>query len=467
MDVEILSRVQFAFTIMFHYIFPPFSIGLGLLLVTYESLYLVTKNKVYESMTRFWIKIFAANFSVGVASGIVMEFEFGTNWATYSRFVGDIFGSPLAAEGIFAFFLESGFLAILLFGWNRVKPGVHLFSTIMVFIGSTMSAFWIVVANSWQQTPVAYEVVQNGEMYRAVITDFWHVVFNPSSMVRFSHVVVGAFIQGAFLVLSVSAYYILKNKHIDFAHRSFRIALTVVAFASVGQLLIGHRHGEVVAEYQPAKLAAYEGLYETTKSAPLYVLGFTNPKTEKTYGIAIPGMLSFLAKGDWNAEIKGLKEFPKEEWPRAGVVFQTYHLMVALGMLFIAVSWSGLIALRKDWLFKQRWAMVFFTFSVVLPVIANQLGWVSAEMGRQPWVVYGLLKTADALSKSVTATEVMISLSLFAIVYTLLFFVWLYVLDREIKHGPADYQHGPKAGYSNKGSKITILERWFGIKNMD
>jgi cytochrome d ubiquinol oxidase subunit I len=210
-DVETLSRIQFAFTIMFHYIFPPFSIGVGLLLVIYESLFLITKKKIYEKITRFWIKIFAANFSVGVASGIVMEFEFGTNWSTYARFVGDIFGSPLAAEGIFAFFLESGFLAILLFGWHRVKPGMHLFATIMVALGSILSGFWIVVANSWQQTPVAYEIVVDYGIRRAVITDFWAMVFNPSAVVRFTHVILGAWIQGAFLVMSVSAYYLIKK----------------------------------------------------------------------------------------------------------------------------------------------------------------------------------------------------------------------------------------------------------------
>lgn len=455
-DVEFLSRLQFAFTIMFHYIFPPFSIGVGLLLVIFESKYVITRKKVYENITRFWIKIFAANFSVGVASGIVMEFEFGTNWAQYSRFVGDVFGSPLAAEGIFAFFLESGFLAILLFGWNRVKPGVHLFSTIMVALGSMMSAFWIVVANSWQQTPVAYELVEfNGQM-RAVITDFWAMVFNPSAMVRFGHVLVGAFIQGSFLVISVSAYYLLKNKYIDFAKRSLTIALFIATIASISQLFLGHEHGKVVAEYQPAKLAAYEGLYETQTNAPLYIIGYTDPETKNTYGLKIPGMLSFLVYGDTEAEVTGLNAIPEEDWPPTAMVFQSYHLMVALGMLFIALTlFSWFLFFRKK-LFSSKIMLKIFMVSVALPVIANQLGWVSAERGRQPWIVTGLLRTSEGLSKSVTAEEVIISLILFVLVYILLFFVWLYVLDKEIKHGPGE-DNSPEAGYqSEEGFAETI-----------
>ncbi|GJM59892.1 MULTISPECIES: cytochrome ubiquinol oxidase subunit I [Persicobacter] len=458
MDVELLSRFQFAFTASFHYLFPPFSIGMGLLLVIFESLYLITGKEVWERITRFWIKVFAANFSVGVATGIVLEFEFGTNWSTYARFVGDIFGSPLAAEGIFAFFLESGFLAILLFGWNRVSKRTHLFSTIMVFLGSTMSAFWIVVANSWQQTPVAYKLETLDGVTRAVITDFWGMVFNPSAMLRFEHVVVGAFLQGAFLVLSVSAYFILKKQYEEFAKKSFTIALIVSTIAALGQLAIGHSHAEQVAEYQPAKLAAYEGLYETTERAPLYLFGFTDPETQETVGLAIPGMLSFLTHGDLDAPVKGLNEFPKEEWPKAAAVFQTYHIMVGIGMLLIGLTLFSCFLLYRKQLFNQDWLMKGYVAAVVLPVIANQLGWFSAEMGRQPWVVYGLLKTKDAVSKSVTAPEVLTSLIMFMIVYALLFFVWLYVLDREIKHGPGGEDHGVEAGYSHKGKKIEGLK---------
>uniref|UniRef100_UPI0040475C84 cytochrome ubiquinol oxidase subunit I n=1 Tax=Algoriphagus sp. TaxID=1872435 RepID=UPI0040475C84 len=459
-DVELLSRIQFAFTIMFHYIFPPFSIGLGLLLVVYESLYVITKKKIYEKITRFWIKIFAANFSVGVASGIVMEFEFGTNWSTYSRFVGDIFGSPLAAEGIFAFFLESGFLAILLFGWNRVKPGMHLFATVMVALGSMLSGFWIVVANSWQQTPVAYEIVVDYGIRRAVITDFWAMVFNPSAMVRFTHVILGAWIQGAFLVMSVSAYYLIKKIHIEFAQKSFAFALGLAALASLAQPLVGHEHAKVVAEWQPAKLAAFEGLYETQEEAPLYLLGWTDPETEKTTGIAIPGMLSFLVHGDTKGTVKGLNEFPKEDWPAVNGVFQSYHLMVSLGMLFIGATGLSLVLLARKKLFTPSWSWLIKAYipAVALPVIANQLGWISAERGRQPWIVQGLLRTSEGISKSIVATEVLISLVLFVLVYILLFFVWLYVLDREIKHGPEHLSSEVEAGYKRRADRMDVIK---------
>src|SRR5687768_6993298 len=250
MDVEILARVQFAFTIAFHYIYPPMSIGLGLLLVIFEGMYLKTGNKLYEQITRFWIKIFALIFGIGVATGIIMEFEFGTNWATYSKYVGDIFGSALAAEGIFAFALESGFLGVLIFGWNRVSSRVHFFSTLMVFLGSMFSAIWIVVANSWQQTPAGYHIVGEGMNARAEITDFWAMVFNPSSVDRLIHVWIGAFLAGAFLVLSVNAWYILKKRHLELAIPSFKIALIVATFFSIAQLFAGHRSAEVVAKYQ-------------------------------------------------------------------------------------------------------------------------------------------------------------------------------------------------------------------------
>ncbi|PWJ40759.1 cytochrome ubiquinol oxidase subunit I [Sediminitomix flava] len=454
MDVEILSRIQFAFTIMFHYIYPPFSIGLGLIMVICEGMYLKTDEKVYENMARFWTKIFATTFSIGVATGIVMEFEFGTNWATYSRYVGDIFGSPLAAEGIFAFFLESGFLAVLLFGWNRVSKRTHFFSTCMVALGSTMSAFWIVVANSWMQTPTAYEIVGTGLEARAEITDFWAMVFNPSSLIRFAHTVNGAFVQGAFLVISISAYYIIKNRHLDLAYKSIKIALGVALVASLLQPVLGHEHANVVAEYQPAKLAAYEGLYESTDHASMYVIGWTDPETEKTYGIEIPGMLSFLIAFDFDHKVPGLKEFPKEDWPNVNLVFQTYHIMVGLGMLFIALTAFSILALKRKNLHEKKWLIYILIFSVPLPVIANQAGWVSAEAGRQPWIVQDILRTSDALSKAVKAEEVLFSLIMFFCIYLLLFFAWIYILDKEIKHGPED----AVTSYSHRKERLDMFE---------
>ncbi|MBP8087017.1 MAG: cytochrome ubiquinol oxidase subunit I, partial [Saprospiraceae bacterium] len=421
MEIEILARIQFAFTIAFHYIYPPMSIGLGLILVIMEGLYLKTGNKLYEQMTRFWIKIFALIFGIGVATGIIMEFEFGTNWATYSKYVGDIFGSALAAEGIFAFALESGFLGVLLFGWNRVSSRVHFFSTIMVFFGSMFSAVWIVVANSWQQTPAGYHIVGEGLSARAEVTDFWAMVFNPSSVDRLLHVWIGSFLAGAFLVLSVNAYYILKDRHLAIAKPAFKIALLVATVFSLAQLFMGHRSADGVSKNQPAKLAALEGHYDSTAVADMYLFGWVNNETQTTTGLKIPGGLSFLIHGDFEKEVIGLNAFNPEDRPtQVNAIFQFYHLMVAIGLALIALTLYASWQWRKGKLFDNRWLMSIFVWSVLLPQIANQVGWFAAEMGRQPWVVYGHLRTSDALSKAVSANQILFSLILFVLVYSTL-----------------------------------------------
>jgi cytochrome bd ubiquinol oxidase subunit I len=440
MDTEILARVQFAFTIAFHYIYPPLSIGLGLILVIMEGMYLRTREQVYEQMTRFWIRIFALIFGIGVATGIVMEFEFGTNWATYSKYVGDIFGSALAAEGIFAFALESGFLGVLLFGWNRVGPRVHFFSTLMVWLGSMFSAVWIVVANSWQQTPAGYHIVGEGLEARAEITDFWAMVFNPSSMDRLMHVWVGSFLAGAFLVLSVNAWYILKGRHLHIARPAFKIALGIAAIAALSQLFTGHRSADGVAHHQPAKLAALEGHYDSLSAADMYLLGWVDQAKGRTSGLAIPGGLSFLLHQDVETPVRGLNSFPPDERPRqVNAVFQLYHLMVAIGMALIALTLTGLWYWRRGRLFETRWLMQLFVWAVLLPQIANQAGWFAAEMGRQPWVVYGLLRTSDAFSRTVTANQIVFSLILFSLAYVVLLVLFLYLLTRKIQHGPEDH----------------------------
>ncbi len=442
MDVEILSRIQFAFTIAFHYIYPPLSIGLGLLLVIFEGLYLKTGNKVYEQLTRFWIKIFALTFGIGVATGIVMEFEFGTNWATYSRYVGDVFGSALAAEGLFAFALESGFLGILLFGWNRVSPVMHFISTIGVFLGSMFSAVWIVVANSWMQTPAGYHIVGEGMDARAEIIDFWGMVFNPSSVDRISHVWIGAFLAGAFLVLSVHAYYIIKDKHVEISKKGFKIALAVATIFSLSQLFTGHRSAEVVAHHQPAKLAAMEGHFDSLAVADMYIMGWVDTESKEVTGLAIPKGLTFLLHQDFETPVLGLDAFPEDEQPNAiNAVFQFYHLMVAIGMVLIGLTLLACWFWYRGTLFDKKWLLWIFTFSVILPQLANQFGWYAAEMGRQPWVVYGLLRTSDALSKAVTANQVLFSLIMFTIVYMLLFVLFIYLLNKKIQHGPYDMAH--------------------------
>lgn len=402
---------------------------------------------MYEDMTKFFVKIFALIFGLGVATGIVMEFEFGTNWATYSRYVGDVFGSALAAEGIFAFALEAGFLGVLVFGWDRVSKPVHFFSTVMVFLGSMFSAIWIVVANSWQQTPTGFRIVGEGMEARAEITDFWAMVFNPSSLERISHVWVGAFLAGSFLVISVSAYYIIKNRFVEFAKSAFKIGLVVATVSSLAQLFIGHKSAEVVAEHQPAKLAAMEGHFDSLAVADMYLLGYVDTKNEKTVGLKIPGGLSFLTYQDFNAPVRGLKSFPEEDRPDAlNIVFQSYHIMVAMGMIMILLTLYACWLWKKGTLFYKRWLMNIFLFSVLIPQLANQAGWYAAETGRQPWVVYGLLRTSDALSKAVTANQVLFSLVMFTLVYTLLFILFIYLLNKKITHGPYidDTVHRPK-----------------------
>lgn len=439
MDVEILARIQFAFTVAFHYIYPPLSIGIGLIMVIMESLYLKTGKKEYEILTRFWIKLFAITFGIGVATGIIMEFEFGTNWAVYSRYVGDIFGSALAAEGLFAFGLESAFLGVLLFGWHRVKPWVHLVSTIGVFLGSMFSAVWIVVANSWQQTPAGYHIVGEGLNARAEVTDFWAMVFNPSSMDRLVHTWQGSFLAGAFLVLSVHAYYLRKGRYTKISKKAFKIALVVATVFSLSQLVSGHSSADGVAVNQPAKLAAMEGHFDKSAPADLYLLGWVDKEKQEVTGIGIPGGLSFLVHQDFKAPITGLNSFPEEDRPsQINAVFQFYHIMIAIGMLLIGLTLYASFLWWRGKLFETKWLLWIFSFSVILPQIANQVGWFAAEMGRQPWVVYGHLRTNEAFSQEVSSHQIVFSLIMFTVVYALLLVLFIYMVNKKIKHGPYD-----------------------------
>lgn len=462
MDVETLSRLQFAGTIMFHYLFPPLTIGLGLVMVIIEGIWLRTRDVSWRHASRFWTRVFALNFALGVATGIVMEFEFGTNWAAYSRFVGDVFGSALAAEGIFAFFLESGFLAVLVFGWDRVGPRMHFFSTLMVFLGSCFSAVWIVVANSWQQTPAGYHIVAtdvNGVAgVRAEITDFWAMVFNPSSVDRLAHTLIGAMILGGLLVCSVSAFYLLGRRHELFARRCFTIGVAVAAVFSVLALATGHAQARKIAETQPAKLAAFEGHFETGPAA-LYLFGWPDEEhSQVRHGVAIPGMLSFLVHWDFDAPVTGLAAFPEADRPRVWVPFQAYHLMVGLGMAFLALTLATLPLLRRGRVFRMRWLLWVYVFAVLGAFVSNEAGWTAAETGRQPWLVYpsvqgGVampgLRTSEGLSESVGARQVWWSIAMFGMIYALLFVVWVFVLNSKIQHGPdegASAVGGPGGG---------------------
>jgi cytochrome d ubiquinol oxidase subunit I len=438
MDVLTLSRIQFGATIAFHYIYPPLSIGLGIMLVIMEAAWLKTKNPLYHQMARFWTKVFALTFAIGVATGIVMEFEFGTNWATYSRFVGDVFGSALAAEGIFAFFLESGFLAILLFGWDKVGRKMHFFATCMVCLGAHFSAVWIVVANSWMQTPAGYHIVGEGMHARAEVTDFWQVVFNPSSMDRLFHTVCGAWQTGAFLVISVSAWYLLKKKHLDFARASLRIGLIVSLVAALLQIISGDSSARGVAKNQPAKLAGFEGLYNTTSNAPLTLVGYVDEQNQKVVGIQVPDMLTWLVYRQANGVVTGLNDIPPADRPPVSASFLFFHGMVGIGFAMFGIAVAGCFYLWRGTIAKQRWLLWILVFSVLGPELANQMGWFAAEVGRQPWLVWHELRTPDGLSAVVKANAVLSSLIIFTFLYFMLFAVFIYLLNDKIQHGPHD-----------------------------
>lgn len=438
MDVVTLSRIQFALTSGFHYIYPPLSIGLGLMLVLFEGIYIKTKKKLYKEITKFWVKIFALTFALGVATGLVQLFGFGTNWAQYSRFVGDVFGSALGAEGVFAFFLEAGFLGLMLFGWDRVGPKMHYFSTICVAFGAHFSAIWIVVANSWMQTPAGFKIVGEGTKAKAIVTDFWAMVFNPSSVDRLTHVILGCWLAGIFLVLSITAYYYLKKQHMGFAKETMKLGLWAAALVLVLQLISADITARGVAFHQPSKLAAMEGIYQTQRATPLTIVGWVDTASQTVKGIQIPGLLSFLVYRNVETPITGFDQIPSDERPPIGVVFHTYHIMIMMWGLMALVTIAGIYLWKKKKLEKAKWVLWSLVISVIFPQIANQTGWMTAEIGRQPWVVWKLLRTEHGVSPSISSHQVLMSIIMFIVIYTLLFILFLFLLDRKIKHGPVE-----------------------------
>jgi len=454
MDVVLLSRIQFALTSMFHYIYPPLSIGLGLMLVLFEGIYLKTKDEHYKTLAKFWTKIFGLTFALGVATGLVQAFGFGTNWSRYSRFTGDVFGGALGAEGVFAFFLEAGFLGIMMFGWERVSKKVHYLSTILVCLGAHFSAVWIVVANSWMQTPAGFQLVTDGVETKAVITDFWQMVFNPSSVDRLVHVILGCWLAGIFLILSVSAYYLIKRKHLAFARTGIKLGLVASALVLTLQLISADDTAKGVAKHQPAKLAAMEGIYKTAPYSPLTIAGWVDTKSEKVIGIQVPGALSFLTYRNFEKPVPGLDTIPKDEWPNVQIVFQSYHLMISMWGLMAFVTGIGLIKLFRKTLDKSKWILKGLVLSVIFPQIANQTGWITAEAGRQPWVVYKLLRTQEGVSTNIVASQVAGSIVMFIVIYLLLFFLFMYLLDRKIKDGPSSVEEDRATVYSDPFQEI-------------
>ena len=437
MDVLILSRIQFALTSMFHYIYPPLSIGLGIMIVVIEGMYMKTQDSHYKILAKFWTKIFGLTFALGVATGLVQIFGFGTNWSKYSRFVGDVFGSALGAEGVFAFFLEAGFLGIMMFGWDRVSHKMHYLSSILVCLGAHFSAVWIVVANSWMQTPTGFKIIADGTESRAVVTDFWQMVFNPSSVDRLTHVILGCWLCGIFLMLSVSAYYLLKRKFLSFARTGMKIGLIAASIVLFLQLLSADSTARGVALNQPAKLAAMEGIYLTAPRSPITLFGWVDTKTQEVYGPKIPGALSFLTYRDFDKPVLGLDSIPKDEWPPVQPVFQSYHIMIMMWGLMAGCTILAIYLYRKKKLENAKWLLRTLVASVAFPQFANQAGWFTAEVGRQPWVVYKLLRTSQGVSPNIQAYQVVGSILMFIVIYTLLFFLFMYLLDRKIKEGPS------------------------------
>jgi len=437
MDALMLSRIQFAFTVGYHFIFVPISIGLALMVVLAERRYYKSGIPAHMAASNFWIKLFTTTFAIGVATGITMEFAFGTNWAEYSRFVGNIFGAPLAAEGLFAFFLESTFLGILLFGRKRVSRGFYYASAWLVMIGAWLSALWILIANSWQQTPRGYKV----EDGKAILTDFWAAALNPSTAPRYVHTMAAALLAGCFVVASISAWYLLKRRHLHFARHALTSALVAGLVVSAAMPFIGHWHALVVAEEQPVKMAAFETLYDTRGNAPLYLFGWVRDArsdTPSVTGISIPSGLSLMLHLDPDAEVTGLDSVAREDRPPLQLTFQSYHLMIALSFLFIAIMLVALVMQLLKRLENARWMLWILVVSFPLPLLAINMGWMATEVGRQPWIVQGLLRTEDGVSPVVSAGEVWTTLGLFAVVYLILFIAWLRIFLGIIRKGPED-----------------------------
>jgi cytochrome bd ubiquinol oxidase subunit I len=438
MNAELLSRLQFALTASFHFIYPPLSMGLGLMLVIMGIIYVRTKDPKWRRLSFFWVKIFGLIFALGVATGVVQEFEFGMNWANYSRFVGNIFGSLLAAEGIFAFFLEGGFLGLMLFGGNRLGPRMWLIATILVVFGSYFSAVWIIMANSWMQTPAGFTVQATPLPPRAYMTSFWEVVFTPSFLPRILHVWVASWTAGSALVLSVSAWYLLKKRDLELAKSAFKVALPVFLFASITNVFVfGALQAIEVTNYQPLKLASMEGLWQTQSCAPLMLVGWVNEANQTTTGISIPCLLSVLAHGNPQATVTGLDAFPPNQYPPINLVFQVYHWMFNLGFLYVPIGLLGaLLFLWKRKIYEARWVLWLFVITVFFTISSIIAGWWTAEIGRQPWIVYGVLPTEVAVSPTLTTTDLVISLVIFLVLYTVLFILFLYLLNKNIQRGP-------------------------------
>lgn len=435
MDVVIADRLQFAFTIMFHYLFPITTMGLApfVALYTFEA---ARGDRDAARAAAFWTRIFAINFAIGVVTGLPMEFQFGTNWALFSAKAGAVVGQPLAIEGIYAFFLESVFLGVLLYGKDRVPPALHSASAVAVWVGSWLSGFLVIAVDAWMQHPVGYAIAPNGTIE---LTSLLRVIFSPFAIWQFVHVICGAMLAGGFVIAGVGAYYLLSKREFDLGRRFVDGGVIVaLVFSLLAVFPTGDRNSANVTEYQPIKLAAMEGLFESTNGAPLAIIGMPDTQNKSLLDpIFVPGVLSFLAYGNFSANVKGLNAYAVELWPPVELTYYAYHVMVGLGTIFVAITALAALYLWRKELFQTRWVLWLLMLGMPFPFIANEAGWVTTEVGRQPWIIYGLMKTAQGVSPTVESGETLFTLIGFAGMYFLLGVLFLYLILREIAEGPA------------------------------
>ncbi len=433
MDAVLLSRLQFAVTVGFHFLFVPLTIGFALLVAVMETLYVRSGDTRYKSMAKFWGKLFTINFVLGVVTGLTMEFQFGTNWSEYSKFMGDIFGSPLAIEALMAFFLESTFISIWIFGWERVSKKAHLFAAWMVALGTHLSAVWIIVANGWMQNPVGY-VLRNG---RAELNNFTAVITNSYAWHEYFHVILSAYVLSGFVVLGISAYHLLRKQNVEFFKNSFRIALVIALIGALGVPLTGHFNGQNTARVQPSKFAAMEAIWKTGQGIPAYLVVIPSERSESNpvEAIGIPGLTSFLAFNNFNAKVTGLKDIPPAKRPPVAPVFWGFRIMVLLGIYFLGMAAFGWYLQAKNRLLDSTRFLKLLLYSIPLPYIAINLGWMVTEVGRQPWTVYNLMTSAKSVSP-VAVSNVLFSLTAVTMLYSLLVVLDFYLIAKNAKNGP-------------------------------
>ncbi len=455
LDPLLLSRIQFAFTVSFHILFPSFTIGLAAWLVVLEALWLRTGKAIYRETALHWTKIFAVSFGMGVVSGVVLSYEFGTNWSEFSRRGGNVIGPLMSYEVLTAFFLEAGFLGIMLFGWNRVPKWVHFFASCMVALGTVVSAFWILSANSWMQTPAGFRIAEDGVLH---VTDWWEVIFNPSFPYRLAHMVAAAYLTTAFIVAGIGAWYILRERSVAHGRIMLGMGVSMLVWLAPLQLVIGDLHGLNTLKHQPAKVAAVEAHWETQRGAPLVLFAIPDPEAETNhYEIAIPDLGSYVLTHEWDGEVQGLKSFPREDRPNPIIPFFAFRIMVGIGLIMIAVGLVGAFLWLRGQLFTSRWFLRVLVWVSPLGFLAVLAGWFVTEVGRQPWTVYGVLRTADSVSP-VPGGGVLTSLILFVLVYGIVFGAGLYYIAKLVRRGPdesppvtgeTDLSHRPLAAAGN------------------